>query len=36
MKAPRDKTAAYTLLVSIAGIILALVASAVTPVVIGR
>ena len=29
MKAPRDKTAAYTLLVSIAGIILALVVSAV-------
>src|SRR5437763_5582593 len=36
MKAPRDKTAAYTLLVSIAGIVLALVVSAVTPVVVGR
>ena len=36
MKAPRDKSAAYTLLMSIAGIVLALVVSAVTPVVIGR
>jgi len=36
MKAPRDKSAAYTLLASIAGVILALIIGPLTGVVVGR
>jgi hypothetical protein len=36
MRAPRDKTAAYTLLASIAGVILALLIGPLTSLVVGR